>query len=431
MSSDMASPPIQFDSDPALMAANTASGPNYGGYQSIYGNMNGGNMNFSHPGSYAVPSPATPPSLPPMHNTTNNAANNTGAYAPNGTNNFQFSYHQDAGSVPPPTPGVSVTTSVSGAPLSTPTGAQLTDAQQSPHPQQIQTHQVTPPQQHPQTPQQQHQQHQQQQSLQRPAHQPITSTQSPYQQSPQAHHPGMPGLMHGHPIYPGDARYDSRLQASRYMDPNMQMINRNGARPGDMTWAQPNGMIPDLLGANHAGGAGAAGPGAMRNMSAQQARVPVKAGMAMGGMPNMAMNGMNGMGTQMGGLGGIPGMPGMTPMGGDRLGGWGGLVGGSVGGPSSPYGQHHVQSPLQHQQPFHPHGLQQHPYPQPSPHLLHHPQGMQQHMGMHNRPGALGPVVGGGISKKKPKKPVVAAQVKDKNSPKRPRNSYIFFTLMK
>ncbi|KAF9961372.1 non-histone protein [Modicella reniformis] len=55
---------------------------------------------------------------------------------------------------------------------------------------------------------------------------------------------------------------------------------------------------------------------------------------------------------------------------------------------------------------------------------------MQQHIGLHGRPGAMGPVVGGGISKKKLKKPVIPV-VKDKNCPKRPRNSYIFFTLMK
>ncbi|KAI7829652.1 high mobility group box domain-containing protein [Gamsiella multidivaricata] len=42
----------------------------------------------------------------------------------------------------------------------------------------------------------------------------------------------------------------------------------------------------------------------------------------------------------------------------------------------------------------------------------------------------MGPVIGGGISKKKLKKPIVPV-IKDKNCPKRPRNSYIFFTLMK
>jgi len=41
----------------------------------------------------------------------------------------------------------------------------------------------------------------------------------------------------------------------------------------------------------------------------------------------------------------------------------------------------------------------------------------------------MGPAPGGGI-KKKAKRPVVPV-VKDKNCPKRPRNSYIFFTLMK
>ncbi|KAI1320715.1 hypothetical protein EDD11_010249 [Mortierella claussenii] len=395
MSSDMASPPIQFESDPALMGANTAPGSNYGGYQNIYGNMNG----FSHPGSYAVPNPATPPSLPPMHN-------NSG-YGSNGAN-FPFSYHQDAGSTAPPSSGAVAATS--SAPLSTTTGAQSADAQHSPHAQQA--HQLTPPQQHPQTPQQP------QQPLQRQGHPSANPAQSPYQQSPQAHHSGMPGLMHGHPIYPGDTRYDSRLQPQRYMDPNMQpMMGRNGSRSGDMAWPQSNGMMPDLLGGNHAGGA-------MRNVAGQQARAPGKQGMGgMNGMGGMGMNGMNNMGS-IGALGGIPGMPGMN-MGGDRM-AWGGMV----GSPSSPYAHSpHPQQALQHPQQFHPHGLQQHPYQQP-PHLMHHQQGIQQHMGAHGRPGALGPIAGGGVSKKKVKKPVVPV-VKDKNCPKRPRNSYIFFTLMK
>ncbi|KAF9573116.1 hypothetical protein EC968_008965 [Mortierella alpina] len=417
MSSDMASPPIQFDSDPSLMAGNTAPGPGYGGYQNLYGNMNGSNMNFSHSGSYAVPSPATPPSLPPIHN--------NGTYAPNG--NFQFPYQTgDAtGSTAPPSTGAAV--SASTAPLSTPTGAgpqQPSDgAQHSPHAQQqAQSHQLTPPQQHPQTPQQQQQQHQ---TLQRQAHQPVnTTTQSPYQASPQAHHPGMSNLMHTHPIYPGDGRYDSRLQQQqqqqqqRYMDPNMSapMLGRNGSRSGDMPWTQPNGMMPDLLGANH--------PGAVRNMAGPQGRMPTKQGGLGGlnGMGGMSMGGMNGMG----GMGlGMPGMP-MSPMGGpgDRMGGW---PGGMVGAPTSPYGHGpHGQQALQHQQQFH--HLQQHPYQQ-APHLLQHQQGLQQHLGLHGRPG-MGPAPGGGISKKKSKRPVIPV-VKDKNCPKRPRNSYIFFTLMK
>ncbi|KAF9113721.1 hypothetical protein BGX27_000935 [Mortierella sp. AM989] len=322
----MASPPIQFDSDPSLMAAAAAPGSNYGGYQNIYA----GNMGFSHPGSYAVPSPATPP----MHN--------NGAYAPNGTN-FQFSYG-DVGSAPPSSSGT-VIAAVS-APLATPTGTQPADS------------------------------------------------------SPQVHHPNMANLMHGHAIYPGDGRYD-RVPQQRYMDPNMQpMMGRNGSR--DMTWAQ-GGMMPDLLGANHPGGA-------IRNVAGQQARVPVKPGLGgLNGMGGM-MNGMNGLG--MGGLAGMPTM------------GWGGMV----GAPTSPYGHNpHAQQALQHPQQFHP--MQQNPYQQQQ-HLMHHQQGMQQHMGMHGRPGGLGPIGGGGISKKKVKKPIIPV-VKDKNCPKRPRNSYIFFTLMK
>ncbi|KAG0199397.1 hypothetical protein BGX33_011665, partial [Mortierella sp. NVP41] len=123
MSSDMASPPVHFDSDPSLMAGNPAQTNSYGGYQNLYGNMN-----FNHSGSYAVPSPSTPPSLPPVHN-------NNGAYAPNGTN-FQFSYHADNGSAPPPTSTGVPTSAASSAPLSTPTGTQPSDAQHSPHAQQ-------------------------------------------------------------------------------------------------------------------------------------------------------------------------------------------------------------------------------------------------------------------------------------------------------
>ncbi|KAF9118844.1 non-histone protein [Mortierella sp. 14UC] len=397
----MASPPIHFDSDPSLMAGNPAQGNGYGGYQNIYGNMN-----FNHSSSYPVPSPSTPPSLPPVHN--------AGAYAPNG--NFQFSYHPDNGSVPPTSTGVP-TSAASSAPLSTPTGTQPSDAQHSPHAQQ--PHQLTPPQQHPQTPQQ-GQPGQQHAQPQRQAHQAGNIAQSPYQQSPQAHHPGMNTLMQGHPIYPGDTRYDSRLQQPRYMDPNMQpMMNRNGPHSGgDISWNQPGGMMPDLLGGNHPGGA-------IRNAPGPQGRAPVKQNMAgMNGMAGMGMNGMNGMGG-MGALGGMPGMPNMNARGNDRMGGW---TGGMVGAPQSPYGHpSHPQQGLQHQQPFH--HLQQNPYQQP--HLLQHQPGMQQHMGMHGgRPGNMGPVAGGGISKKKLKKTAVPV-VKDKNCPKRPRNSYIFFTLMK
>ncbi|KAF9921146.1 hypothetical protein FBU30_008864 [Linnemannia zychae] len=378
------------------MTGNPTQGNNYG-YQNLYGNMN-----FNHSNSYPVPSPSTPTSLPPVHN--------NGAYAPNG--NFQFSYHADNGSAPPTSTGTPAS-AVASAPLSTPTGTQPTDAQHSPHTQQ--SHQLTPPQQHPQTPQQPQQGQQQQPP--RPAHQAVNAAQSPYQQSPQTHHPGMNPLMHGHPVYPGEARYDSRLQQPRYMDPNMQpMMGRNGPHTGDMSWNQA-GMMPDLLGNNQAGGA-------VRNIAGPQGRISVKQNMTgLNGMPNMGMNGMNGMGG-MSALGGMPGMPNMNARGGDRMGGW---TGGMVGAPQSPYGHPHPQQALQHPQPFH--HLQQNPYQQP--HLLQHQAGMQQHMGMHGgRPGMMGPMVGGGISKKKLKKPVVPV-VKDKNCPKRPRNSYIFFTLMK
>ncbi|KAG0378123.1 non-histone protein [Mortierella sp. AD032] len=395
----MASPPIHFDSDASsLMAGNPAQGNSYGGYPNLYGNMN-----FNHSSSYPVPSPSTPPSLPPVHNNS--------AYGSNG--NFpQFSYHADNGSAPTSTGAP--TSAASSAPLSTPTGTQPSDAQHSPHAQQ--SHQLTPPQQHPQTPQQ-GQQQQQHVQPQRQAHQAVNAAQSPYQQSPQAHHPGMNPLMQ-HQIYPGDARYDSRLQQGRYMDPNMQqMMGRNGPHSGDMSWNQPGGMMPDLLGGNHPGGA-------VRNTSGPQGRAPAKQNMAgLNGMAGMGMNGMNGMGG-MGALGGMPGMPNMNARGGDRMGGW---TGGMVGAPQSPYGHpSHSQQGLQHQQQFH--HLQQNPYQQP--HIIHQP-GMQQHVGMHGgRPGNMGPVAGGGISKKKMKKAVVPV-VKDKNCPKRPRNSYIFFTLMK
>ncbi|KAF9415425.1 non-histone protein [Podila epigama] len=425
MSSDMASPPLQFESDPALMAANT-SGTNYGGYNTFYSNM-------GYPGTYSVPNSGTPPSLPPPHNS---------SYASSGgPNNFSFPYHPDTGSTAPSSSGALPTSSA--APLSTPTGTQASDpldgshshpSQHSPHTQQAPGHQATPPQQHPQTPQQQshpHQQQQQQQPqqpqqpLQRPGgHQPAHTAQSPYQNTSTHHTMGMSNIMHGHTLYPGDARYDARLQQQqpqRYMDPSMQpmMGGRNGSRSGDM-WAQPNGMMSDLLNTNHAGGA-------VRNPATSQGRAPSKQGL--GGMNNMGMP-MNGMGpmSPMGGLG-MPGMPGMNPMGNDRM-QWGGMV----GAPPSPYGHNGHPQQNMHQQPFH----MQPPHPQyPQSNHLVHPQSMPQHLGPHGRVNApgLGPNAGlerngGGISKKKLKRPVAVVE-KDKNSPKRPRNSYIFFTLMK
>jgi len=406
------------------MASNPAQGNGYSPYPSIYGNMAGQGMNFSHQAPYQVQNPGTPTSLPPMHPNS--------AYSANPNNNFQFSYHGDAGSAPQPSPTAGAPGSGPNAPLATPSGAQTTDPldsgaqghgahQHSPHSHQSQAHQLTPPQQHPQTPQQQQQQQQsqhQQQQQRQAQQQHQNATPSPYQQpTSQANHPGMGNMMHGHPIYPGDNRYD-RLPQQRYMDPNMQpMLGRSNSRSGEMPWTQP-GMMPDIMGAG----------GAVRNPAGVQGRAPAKQNMA--GLNNMGGMGMNGMNMGMGaGLGGMPGMPGLSPMG-DRM-GWGG--GGLVGAPTSPYGhpQQHAQQLHQQQQQFH-HGLQAHPYQQQQPHMMQHPQGIPptaQHMGNHNRVGSMGPAPGGGI-KKKAKRPVVPV-VKDKNCPKRPRNSYIFFTLMK
>ncbi|KAG0044817.1 hypothetical protein BGZ83_009913 [Gryganskiella cystojenkinii] len=443
MSSDMANPPLHFESDPALMTPNSTPGNGYNAYPSIYGNMGNQGMNFNHQQTpYQVQNPGTPStSLPPMH------ANGGGAYNSQSNNNFPFSYHGDAGSTPQqqqqqqqqPSPGAGGPGSAPTAPLATPSGAQTTDPldsgthgqgnhQHSPHSHQSQAHQLTPPQQHPQTPQQQQQQQQpQQQQQQRQAH---NAAPSPYQQpSTQANHPGMGNMMqHGHPIYPGDTRYDRLPQQQRYMDPNMQpMMGRSNSRSGDMPWAQPGGMMPDILGgANHAGGAVRTPTGA-----APGGRVPVKQNMAGLNMGGMTMNGMA-MGGLGAGLGGMPGMPGMNPMA-DRM-GWGG---GMVGAPQSPYGPPQHSQPM-HQQQFH-HGLQAHPYQQQAHMMQQHPQGIPQqaqHMGNHgggrigNNNNNLGPAAGGGISKKKAKRPA-APVFKDKNCPKRPRNSYIFFTLMK
>lgn len=197
--------------------------------------------------------------------------------------------------------------------------------------------------------------------------------------------------------------------------------------------------------------------------------VPSTAGATMAGAA------MSGAATTMGmsPLGGIAGIPGMSPLSNsshDRL-GWGGMVG------SNPYGMadHHQQ---QH------HGLQQ--QQAYSQHMQFQQQqrfvsqgriggavpGMPMGMGggggpmtgMAGIPGMGAGMMGGGLAglsgmslggmgnmgnmggmaasmnnlhnslgphtKKKIKKPSPPA-VKDKNCPKRPRNSYIFFTLMK
>ncbi|KAG0039260.1 hypothetical protein BGZ82_008992 [Podila clonocystis] len=365
----MASPPLQFESDPALMANN--SGSNYGGYSPFYQNM-------GYPNTYPVNS-ATPPSLPPM--------SHSNSYT-SGSNNFQFPYHD--GSSAPPTSGA--LPSSSSAPLSTPSTQASDPLDGSHHPShsphaQSQPHGATPPQQHPQTPGQVragggggHNVH----------------GASPYQNSPH-HTMGMNNLMHGHAIYPGDARYQQPQR--NYVDPMPMMGGRNGSRSGEM-WA-PNGMMSDLLNTH---------PGGVRNPPGRQ----TKQGLGLNNL-GMAMNGMGPM-SPMGGMP-MPGMPGM-PMGSDRM-NWGGMV----GAPTSPYGHN-----------GHPQYMQGHAQYQPN-HLAH-PQSMQQHLGPHGRVGAgMGPNQGlerngGGISKKKLKRPAAVVE-KDKNCPKRPRNSYIFFTLMK
>ncbi|KAF9385050.1 hypothetical protein CPB97_005157 [Podila verticillata] len=369
---DMASPPLQFESDPALMANN--SGSNYGGYSPF-----SYQTNMGYPNTYPVNS-ATPPSLPPMSHSSSYTS---------GSNNFQFPYHTD-GSSAPPTSGALPSSS---APLSTPS-TQASDPldgshhpSHSPHAQQSQSHGATPPQQHPQTPGQ----------VRAGGHNPHGA--SPYQNPPH-HTMGMNNLMHGHAIYPGDARYQQPQR--NYVDPMPMMGGRNGSRSGEM-WAQPNGMMSDLLNTH---------PGGVRNPGPQGRQT--KQGLGLNNM-GMAMNGMGPM-SPMGGLG-MPGMPGMNPMGGDRM-SWGGMV-----GAPTPYGHNgHPQYSMQG-------------HPQYQNNHLAHPQSMQQHLGPHGRVGGMGPNQGlerngGGISKKKMKRPVAAVE-KDKNCPKRPRNSYIFFTLMK
>ncbi|KAI9234752.1 MAG: hypothetical protein BYD32DRAFT_79648, partial [Podila humilis] len=325
---DMASPPLQFESDPALMANN--SGSNYGGYSPF-----SYQTNMGYPNTYPVNS-ATPPSLPPMSH---------GSSYTSGSNNFQFPYHTD-GSSAPPTSGALPSSS---APLSTPS-TQASDPldgshhpSHSPHTQQSQPHGATPPQQHPQTPGQ----------VRAGGHNPHGA--SPYQNSPH-HTMGMNNLMHGHAIYPGDARYQQPQR--NYVDPMPMMGGRNGSRSGEM-WAQPNGMMSDLLNTH---------PGGVRNPGPQGRQT--KQGLGLNNM-GMAMNGMGPM-SPMGGLG-MPGMPGMNPMGGDRM-SWGGMV-----GTPTPYGHNgHPQ-----------YNMQGHPQYQNS-HLAH-PQSMQQHLGPHGRVGGMGP----------------------------------------
>ncbi|KAF9993624.1 High mobility group protein 20A [Entomortierella chlamydospora] len=215
------------------------------------------------------------------------------------------------------------------------------------------------------------------------------------------------------------------------------------------------------------GGSGGGGGGPIRHaVGAQQNRAAInKRSRDFGSIePNAsaALNGMNAMSLNPSPMGGMAGLPGMNANsnngnngvnGGNGRLGWGGMVEASPG--MNPYG---VPEHQYHHQPHH--GFQ-HPYPgQHMPHLQHHrigPQGGR--FGVPNGPmggiagmggmgglGGMGGMTGmngmnsmnnfhGGIpgmgpmSKKKMK--VVAPVVKDKNCPKRPRNSYIFFTLMK
>ncbi|KAG0265372.1 Non-histone chromosomal protein 6 [Actinomortierella ambigua] len=318
--------------------------------------------------------------------------------------------------------------------------------QHSPHPQQALSHQQTPQQSF-----QQQQAQQQHQQLQRHMH-PNQLSQSPYQQflphhhtpgpTSQFHHQqammygrpedkspghvGMPHMMQTHNMYGADTRHDGRLQqpgqsaqaqsAQRYVDPNMSM-GRNGApRPGEVAaWNGQNVMMSmGMVGAGTPGGGGPIrhAPGGVqgRGVAKQRSRDFGAMDPSLGGLGGGAMAATMGMG-----MGGIPGMGGI------------GGVGGMVGANPNPYapGVDHYH-PGQHAQ----HALQQQ-------HLAQQQQQQQQQQlrGMAGPPGRvmMSPELmrnGGGITKKKLKK-AVPAVVKDKNGPKRPRNSYIFFTLMK
>ena len=165
----------------------------------------------------------------------------------------------------------------------------------------------------------------------------------------------------------------------------------------------------------------------------------------------------------MSAMGGMAGMPGMSPMnGGSERMPWGGMVG--AGSAASPYGppDHHsfhqqnlqqqhqqhaqyLQQQHQHQQRAGPYGGPRMVGPTGVPMSGGGPMGGMAGMGamagMPGMPGMGGMAgmgggmhssqgLGGPFSKKKMKK-VAVPVVKDKNCPKRPRNSYIFFTLMK
>ncbi|KAG0335581.1 Non-histone chromosomal protein 6 [Podila horticola] len=183
------------------------------------------------------------------------------------------------------------------------------------------------------------------------------------------------------------------------------MINRNGSRSGDLTQWPQQPMMPDMNAANgRPGMANASGPirhGAQGRVAKQRSR---DFGAMDGGM------GLNGMGA----MGGMVGMPGVGMA--DRV-GWNGMAGGT------PYDHHHQ---LHHGMQPTAKQMQQMHQQRGGPHArmgMGMGMGMVPGMGVHN--GGVG-----AISKKKMKRAMVP-QVKDKNCPKRPRNSYIFFTLMK
>ncbi|KAG0028810.1 Non-histone chromosomal protein 6 [Podila clonocystis] len=470
---------------------NATPGSNYG--YGLYSAMSN-SMNFNHPSTYPIPSPATPPLLPPLQSNpygsdssnfqfnyqndvsssgSAGTSSNTALGTPTGVHNAD---PLDVSSQQMDSARRSLDDSEARR-LQLPHPQQILDdalqkGYQHHHPQQQQArphspHQPPqPPQpntaQHPQTPQQQQQL--QQQQLQRQMHQSQLHS-SPYSVLPHHHTPShtqglqsqpmtyrtddkfggggggqgsMTHLLHGQNVYSSDARHDIRLpqqqaqqqtpqtaqqqqqqqqqqhqqqqqqQQQRYMDPSMQhMMNRNGSRSGDLSqWPQQT-MMPDMNAANgRPGMTNASGP--IRHGA--QGRVPKQRSRDFGAMDGSM--GLNGMGA----MGGMVGMPGVGMA--DRV-GWGGMAGGAQ------YDHHHQ---LHHgMQPTAKQLQQMQQQRGGGPHArmgMGMGMGMVPGMGVHNGGGI------GAISKKKMKRAMVP-QVKDKNCPKRPRNSYIFFTLMK
>ncbi|KAF8963998.1 hypothetical protein BGZ46_000840 [Entomortierella lignicola] len=252
-------------------------------------------------------------------------------------------------------------------------------------------------------------------------------------------------------------------------------MSRSSSRSGDLAWSasqsmvlQNSGTVTPLSsgGGGGGGGGGSAGGPIRHSVGAQQNRATAnKRSRDFGSIEPAGVSGagpLNGMGSMslnsspMGGMTGLPGMNGMNGGssnggggGNERL-GWGGMVGVSPG--ASPYG---LPDHQYHHQPHH--NFQQQPYP--GQHMAHLQQQhrMNPHGGRIGVPNGVANMTGlggmagmagmagingmgnmnnnhgggnvGPMSKKKMK--VVAPVVKDKNCPKRPRNSYIFFTLMK